>query len=152
MRPAPRAETATSRRQETGGALATLRRSSGPPHDSRTHPKHHPALWRGNAFSLAPFFQQLTAAARIARVGEFEADDAVGAEVPDRAAQLAPGRDNADAIEVTERKRPDRAFGLAHLVVAIGDRDLALVADRLADRRQFVLAGRQGLARPDQQR
>src|SRR5579871_3553926 len=108
--------------------------------------------WCGNALGLAPFLQQLAAAARIARPGDVERDNAVGTEMANRAAQLAPRRNNAHAIEIAERERPDRAFGLTHLVVAIADRDLALVAYCLADRRQLVLTRRQRFTRTDQQR
>src|SRR5579859_6890348 len=79
--------------------------------DNVAHRMRQPVLWRGDAFGLAPLLLQFTTPARIPCLGNVEGDDAIGAEMPDRAAQLAPGGDDANAIEVAERERPDRAFG-----------------------------------------
>ena len=101
---------------------------------------------RLRAFRLAPLFQQRVAAARVALFGDVQRDDAVDAKVANVAAQLAPRGDDANAIEIGQRKRPDRPIGVAALVVAIVDRDLPLGANRPPDRRQFVFAHRNHLA------
>jgi hypothetical protein len=83
------------------------------------------ALLRRNALGRSPFLEQRLATARIALVGEFQCGDAIGAEMAVVAAQFAPRRDDADAIEKRQRKRPHRAPGLRAVLVDIGDGELA---------------------------
>ena len=52
--------------------------------------------------------------------------DAVGAEMAEAIAQLAPCGDHRDIDIERQRDRPDRALGKPALGVLIADRDLAL--------------------------
>jgi hypothetical protein len=84
-------------------------------------------------------------------VGELECGYAIGAEMAIVAAQFAPGHHHANTIEERQRKRPHRAACLRPILIDIGDGELALRPDRLADCRQLRVAGSDLHAGPDQQ-
>src|SRR5688572_21975842 len=90
----------------------------------------------GNTLGDAPVLEQDAPALGIALLQRLGLFDPVGAEVAEIAAHLAPGGDHARTVEEGERNRPDYPLGLLALLVAVGDLDLALLADRLADGRQ----------------
>src|ERR1044071_6104767 len=69
----------------------------------------------------------------------------------DGLARLAPAHEHAHAIEEPERERPYRARCFGALEIPIRDVELALRADRTADLRQLLVAGRERRAGPDQQ-
>src|ERR1044071_380582 len=99
-------------------------------------------LLHRHALDLAPFLVQHLTPARVARLARLERGDAVGAEMAEPLAQLAPGSDDAGAVEEAEREGPDRPLRLAPVLVAIGKGALALAAARVADRRQLGVARR----------
>src|SRR5262245_59385707 len=90
----------------------------------------------GNPLRFAPALEQYAAALGVALLQGLGAFDAVGAEMAEVLAHLAPGGDDAGAVEEGERDRPDDALRLLAFLVAVGDLHFALFADRLADRRQ----------------
>src|SRR6058998_3808988 len=105
-----------------------------------------------HAFALAPFLQQGVAPTRIALIVDGERRDAVGAEVAKVVAQLAPRGDDTHTLEETERERPDRPSRLLLNEIEIRDGDLALRADRVADRHQFGVSCGERFDGPDHQR
>src|SRR5215207_8911206 len=76
--------------------------------------------------ALAPFLQHRLAAARIALLGHVQHDDAVGAEVAEVLAQFAPRHHHPHLLEEAQGERPDDAFAVRAIVVAIAEPDLAL--------------------------
>src|SRR5260370_19390864 len=114
----------------------------------------HPAgsaLLRRDALDCSPFLEQRLPPTRIALVGEFQCGDAIGAEMAIVTTQFAPRRDDADAIEKPQRKRPHRAPRLRAVLVDIGDAQLAFGSNGLADRCELRVAGCDRIARPDQE-
>src|SRR5258708_35868924 len=99
--------------------------------------------------ALAPFLEHDLAAARIAPLARVQRHDAVGAEVTEILAQLAPRHHHPHLLEEAEGERPDRASAVGSVVVAIGEPELALGADGLADLGQLRIARGDGIARPD---
>src|SRR5579862_4019992 len=71
---------------------------------------------------LLPLRAQPGARRGIARVEEFGRDDAVGAEMAEALAQLAPRDDQPDRVPIADRDRPDDAARLVRALVAIGER------------------------------
>src|ERR1700682_4476360 len=94
-----------------------------------------------------PLLQQSLAAARIARLGDGEARDPVGAEMAGILPQFAPRYEDMHPVEETQRKRPDQALRIRTASVAIADRDFAFGADRLAHDGEIDRAGGDALAR-----
>src|ERR1044071_1642166 len=94
---------------------------------SRSVPRH--------ALLGPPFGEQLLPGAWIGLPRDRERGDAIGAEVADGLARLAPAHQHAHAIEEPERERPHRARGLDALEISIRDVELALSADRAPDLR-----------------
>src|SRR5215472_5249203 len=109
-------------------------------------------LLRLDPLGLAPFLEERLAAARIAGRGQLQSRDPIGAEMTEIPTQLAPGGNDSCAVEETQGKRPDGASRLLAALIGIGDGELPLVADRLADRRKPSLACRDRRARPDEER
>ena len=66
--------------------------------------------------------------------------DAIDAEMAKRVARLAPGDEDQRRVEIGDRHRPDDAPGLRPAGVDVVERELALAADRGADRRQMRIA------------
>src|SRR5581483_1509798 len=67
------------------------------------------ASFRRQAFLAPPLLEESLAPARVARLGKLQRRDAVGAEMAERLAQLAPGDDDTRALEEGEGHGPDRA-------------------------------------------
>src|SRR5436309_7025123 len=79
----------------------------------------------------SPFLQHCLTAARIANVAGGEAGHAIGAEMPEILAHLAPRHHHAHLVEEAERERPDHALRRGAAGIAVEEAELALVADRL---------------------
>ena len=88
---------------------------------------------------------------RLGRVRERRrsGDDSAGDERGDAQPELARNKDVVRALPVAAERQPllDRDA----VLVAIGDRDLALAADRLAQARQLGVSSRHGFGGSDQQ-
>src|SRR5437763_7162211 len=85
-------------------------------------------LWPFPDQALAPSRPQDVAPLRISFVEVIGVDDTVGPKTPKILAQLAPGREQPHRFEIADRNRPDRAFAVTALLIAIVQRDfLALV-------------------------
>src|SRR6266403_3196324 len=79
-------------------------------------------------------------------------DDAVGSKTAKIAAQLAPRRQNPHRFVIADRDRPDRAFAVTAVFVAIVQRDFPSFVNlrarpRHVDAVGFLLPGRAGAAR-----
>src|SRR5260370_17274195 len=79
-----------------------------------------------SALGAAPFLHQHAAAAWVALRGGRGGGDAVGAEMAEAVAQLAPGGEDARALVEGERDGPDAALGALAGLVALDDPDLLL--------------------------
>ncbi len=69
----------------------------------------------------------------VALLQEGRRGDAVGAEGAEVAAQLAPGDEVADAVEIADRHRPGDALGRPALLVIVAERDLLALVDPAAN-------------------
>src|SRR5579863_724186 len=99
-----------------------------------------------------PLRAQQIAPLRIFLVEIDRIDDPVGSKAAEVAAQLTPGREQPHGFEIADRDRPDRAFAVAALFVAIAKRDfLALMnlrpGPRHVDAVRFLAPARTGAAR-----
>src|SRR5665213_2784909 len=77
----------------------------------------------------APSRPQEIAPLRIFIVEIGRVDDAVGPKTAKIAAQFAPSGEDADRLVIADGDRPDRAFAVAALFVAIAQRDLPSLMD-----------------------
>src|SRR5439155_6012188 len=80
-----------------------------------------------------PFRGQPPVLRREILVEDARTHDAIGAEVPKIVSEFAPGSDQRHINLIGHRNRPDRSLGSTTLLVAIGDRHLARLMDRVAD-------------------
>src|SRR5215469_15420185 len=96
-----------------------------------------------NALQPPPFPEQRPAALGVAAFLHPRGRDAVGAEVAEVLAQLAPGHQHPDVLEEAESEGPDGPLALPTGLIRIGEMELALEPDRLAQRAQ--IDGRHGL-------
>ncbi len=99
-----------------------------------------------------PFLQKRLTAPGVARLARHQRGDPVGTKVSESLAQLAPGDDDPRAIEEAKGEGPDRALCLDCIAIDIDDRELALPADRLADRDQLRVPGGDCRTRTDEKR
>src|SRR6185437_11152694 len=81
---------------------------------------------------LAPLLQHDVPAARRALAGGRRSGDAIEPEVPVIAAQFTPCADHPVLLEKADDERPDDPLGLLAAVVAVGDPQLDLLADGVA--------------------
>src|SRR5450432_832524 len=81
-------------------------------------------LWLLPDQASSPFRAQRFASFGIFLVEIIRLDDAVGAEAAKIPPQFAPGGENPHRFVVADRDRPNRAFGVAALFVAVAQRDL----------------------------
>ena len=65
----------------------------------------------------------------IVLVKKFDGEDAIAPEMPKRLTQLAPGRQHAHRLGITDDHRPDGALGVLRLSVSIADAYLAPTAN-----------------------
>src|SRR5215831_17315913 len=91
----------------------------------------------GDALPLPPFLEQGAPPPRIAPLLHPCRRDAVGAEMAKVLAQLAPGGQHPDLLEKGKGEGPDRPLASAARLVLIGVVELALEADRLAERAEI---------------
>src|SRR5690348_11863525 len=78
---------------------------------------------------LLPSPPQLLWTAIITLVEKRRGDNAIGAEMPESLAQLAPGGQQPHCLCITDNGRPDDALALAALFVAVANGDLPAIAD-----------------------
>src|SRR5215510_6880589 len=90
---------------------------------TRTSPSRENLRARLQVFEFAPFLQQRVTATRIALFGHCQCNDAIDAKMANITSQFAPSGDNAHTVKIRQCKWPNRAAGVAALVVTIVDRD-----------------------------
>jgi hypothetical protein len=86
----------------------------------------HSALRLHLAFPSGPQDARTTT---IVLVKKFDGEDAIAPEMPKRLTQLAPGRQHAHRLGITDDHRPDGALGVLRLSVSIADAYLAPTAN-----------------------
>jgi hypothetical protein len=86
--------------------------------------------------TATPFPEQRALAPGIASLLQHGFADSVGAEVAKIPPQLAPCNQHPHLLEEGEGKGPDRSLARSARLVAVGQVQLALEADGLAERRR----------------
>src|SRR5688572_31574839 len=97
--------------------------------------------WRFPDQALPPFGPQGVTPLRIFLVEVNRVDDTVGSKAAKILAQLAPRRQQPHGLEIADRNRPDDAFAVAAVFVAVAQRDLLAFMDMRARPRHVDTVG-----------